>query len=82
MKGALFEISGGADQWATFDQTTWINGSLNCGHTSMKLKPYLWRQGETYPKDENELHSLFANKEVDFSITQAIVGAGALIEQD
>ena len=27
------------------------------------------------------MHSLFANKEVDFSITQAIVGAGALIEQ-
>jgi putative spermidine/putrescine transport system substrate-binding protein len=44
-----------------------------------ELKPYLWRKGETYPKDENELHSLFANGEVDFSITQAIAGAGPLI---
>jgi putative spermidine/putrescine transport system substrate-binding protein len=41
----------------------------------------LWREGETYPKDEYELHGLFANNEVDFSITQAIVGAGALIDE-
>lgn len=81
VKGALFEISGGADQWGTFDQTTWDKWSPELWAYFNEIKPYLWRQGETYPKDENELHSLFANKEVDFSITQAIVGAGALIEQ-
>lgn len=81
VKGALFEISGGADQWSTFDQTTWDKWFPELWAYFNEIKPYLWRQGETYPKDENELHSLFANKEVDFSITQAIVGAGALIEQ-
>ena len=81
VKGALFEISGGADQWSTFDQATWDQWSPELWKYLNELKPYLWRNGETYPKDENELHSLFANQEVDFSITQAAVGAGALIEQ-
>ena len=81
VKGALFEISGGADPWGTFDQALWDQWSPKLWEYLNSIKPYLWRNGETYPKDENELHSLFANKEVDFSITQAIVGAGALIQQ-
>jgi putative spermidine/putrescine transport system substrate-binding protein len=81
VKGALYEISGGADAWGTFDQAVWDEWSPELWEYFNEIKPYLWREGETYPKDENELHSLFANKEVDFSITQAIVGAGALIEQ-
>ncbi|GAB4532860.1 MAG: ABC transporter substrate-binding protein [Anaerolineales bacterium] len=81
VKGALFELSGDAAQWGTFDQALWDKWSPTLWAYLNELKPCLWRQGETYPKDENELHSLFANGEVDFSITQAIVGAGALIEQ-
>ncbi len=42
-------------------------------------EPYLWRQGETYPATVNELHQLFANGEVDFTITQAPAGAGPAI---
>jgi putative spermidine/putrescine transport system substrate-binding protein len=80
-KGALYEISGGADQWGTFDEPIWDEWSPELWGYFNEIKPYLWREGDTYPKDENELHSLFANSEVDFSITQAIVGAGALIEQ-
>jgi putative spermidine/putrescine transport system substrate-binding protein len=43
------------------------------------LKPCLWRNGETYPKDEPELVTLFANNEVDLSMTQDITGAGRWI---
>jgi putative spermidine/putrescine transport system substrate-binding protein len=81
VKGALYELSGNVEQWGTFDQAVWDEYSPLVWDYFNEIKPYLWREGETYPKDENELHSLFANKEVDFSITQAIVGAGALIEQ-
>ncbi|MBW6474182.1 MAG: ABC transporter substrate-binding protein [Anaerolineaceae bacterium] len=80
-KGALYEFSGNVEQWGNFDQAIWDEYSPLLWDYFNDIKPYLWRQGETYPKDENELHSLFANQEVDFSITQAIVGAGALIEQ-
>lgn len=78
-KGALFELSGDAKQWLTFDQQRWDEWSPKLWDYFNELKPYLWRNGETYPKDENELHGLFANGEVDFSITQAIAGAGPLI---
>lgn len=81
VKGALFELSGGAEPWLTFDQALWDEWSPPLWSYFNDIKPCLWREGETYPKDENELHSLFANREVDFSITQAIAGAGPLIEQ-
>lgn len=81
VKGALFELSGDAAQWGVYDEALWQQWSPALWDYFNEMKPCLWRAGETYPKDENELHSLFANGEVDFSITQAIVGAGALIEQ-
>lgn len=79
VKGALFELSGDAGQWLGFEQSRWDEWSPKLWAYLNELKPYLWREGATYPKDENELHSLFANGEVDFSITQAIAGAGPLI---
>ncbi|HYF62158.1 MAG TPA: ABC transporter substrate-binding protein [Herpetosiphonaceae bacterium] len=82
VKQALYEISGGADQWAgPFNQALWDEWSPRLWAYFNELKPCLWREGATYPKDENELHSLFANSEVDFSITQAIAGAGPLIQE-
>lgn len=81
VKGALFELSGDAKQWLAYDEVTWNQWSPELWAYLNELKPYLWRQGATYPQDENELHSLFANGEVDFSITQAIAGAGPLIAE-
>jgi putative spermidine/putrescine transport system substrate-binding protein len=81
VKGALFELSGDAEQWLEFDQALWDKWSPELWTYFNELKPYLWREGATYPKDENELHGLFANGEVDFSITQAIAGAGPLITE-
>ena len=80
VKGALFEISGDAAQWGTVDEALWDEWSPKLWDYFNSFKSCLWREGETYPKDVNELHSLFANNEVDFSITQAIVGAGAAIQ--
>lgn len=81
VKGALFELSGGADQWLAYEPDVWSEHAPKLWAYLNELEPFLWREGETYPKDENELHSLFANGEVDFSITQAIAGAGPLIAE-
>lgn len=81
VKAALFELSGGAKQWSSVDEKLWQRWSPKLWTYLNELKPCLWREGVTYPKDENELHSLFANREVDFSITQAIAGAQPLIDQ-
>ncbi|MBT3189053.1 MAG: ABC transporter substrate-binding protein [Anaerolineae bacterium] len=81
VKGALFELSRDAAQWGTLDEALWEKWSPEVWSYFNEFKTCLWREGETYPKDEYELHGLFANNEVDFSITQAIVGAGALIDE-
>jgi putative spermidine/putrescine transport system substrate-binding protein len=78
-KGALYEISGDAKQWLSFDQALWDQHSPALWDYFNELKPCLWREGETYPKDESELVNLFANNEVDFSLTQDITGAGRWI---
>lgn len=78
-KGALYEISGDAQQWLSFDQALWDQHSPALWDYFNELKPCLWREGETYPKDESELVNLFANNEVDLSMTQDITGAGRWI---
>ncbi len=79
VKGILYEISGDPGLWREFDQATWDRWSPELWAFLNDIEPCLWRQGETYPKDENELHSLFSNQEVDFSMTQIIAGTGPLI---
>lgn len=78
-KGALYEISGGAEQWQKFDQALWDQHSPALWAYFNELEPCLWRNGETYPKDESELVNLFANNEVDLSMTNDIAGAGRWI---
>jgi len=78
-KGALYEVSGDAQQWLNFDQALWDQHSPALWAYFNELKPCLWREGETYPKDESELVNLFANSEVDFSMTNDITGAGRWI---
>ncbi len=34
-----------------------------------EIKPYLWREGKTYPESSERNHELFASGEVDFSIS-------------
>jgi putative spermidine/putrescine transport system substrate-binding protein len=79
VKGALYEISGGAMQWLTFNQALWDTHSPALWNYFNEIEPCLWREGETYPKDESELVNLFANNEVDFSMTNDITGAGRWI---
>lgn len=78
-KGALYEISGGAEQWQRFDQALWDQHSPALWAYFNEIEPCLWRNGETYPKDESELVNLFANNEVDLSMTNDITGAGRWI---
>jgi putative spermidine/putrescine transport system substrate-binding protein len=78
-KGALYELSGDAQQWLAFDQALWDEQSPALWAYFNELKPCLWREGETYPKDESELVNLFANNEVDLSMTNDITGAGRWI---
>lgn len=80
VKGALYELSGGPARWATFDRATWDRYAPRLWSYLNRIEPCLWRGGATYPRDENQLHSLFANREVDLSLTQAVAGPATLVE--
>lgn len=80
VKGALYELTGGAARWATFDRARWDRESPKLWAYLRELAPCLWREGTTHPRDENALHALFANREVDLSLTQAVAGPATLVE--
>ncbi|HHV63699.1 MAG TPA: ABC transporter substrate-binding protein [Peptococcaceae bacterium] len=46
-----------------------------------ELKPYLWRQGETYPSAIASLHQLFMDGEVDLTMSYNPASFSGMIEQ-
>jgi len=80
VKQALYHVSGGFEPWVgDWDQALYDKHAPALWDLLNGWEPYLWREGETYPATVNELHQLFANDEIDFSITQAPAGAGPAI---
>lgn len=80
VKQIFFDLSGGHDQWLrTFDQALYDQWAPQVWDLLNAWKPDLWRQGATYPANENELRDLFANNEVDFAFTQDFSGASVYI---
>jgi len=81
VKQALFEVSGGQEQWVgDFDQELYDEHAPALWEMLNGWEANLWRGGETYPANVSELHELFANGEIDFTLTQAVAGAGPAIE--
>lgn len=81
VKQLFFELSGGHEQWVgEFNQELYDATAPLVWELLNSWEPYLWREGETYPASEAELHDLFANSEVDFDFTQSPAGAGPWID--
>jgi len=80
IKGALYELSGGFEQWlGEFDEELYNEYAPQLWELLNEWEPNLWSEGETYPETETDLHALFYNEEIDFSLTQAAAGAGPAI---
>ncbi len=70
VRQALYAVSGGAQQVpTTFDRSDFTKLSPALWKTLADLKPSLWRQGRTYPRDEAALNRLYADGEVDMTMT-------------
>ena len=52
-----------------FDSTKYIAGRDRLFAFLDSLKPFLWRKGTQYPADVAAMHRLFANGEIDFSLS-------------
>lgn len=81
IKQALYELSGEVDPWlGEWNQDLFDETAPELWSLLNEWEPNLWRSGETFPSNENELHELFANGEVDFTMVQAAAGASPIIE--
>ena len=78
VKQAFYELTGGSERWlGGFDAAGYADSSPALWAYLQEMKPYLWREGATYPPSIAELNRLFANDEIDFTFTQLPAGIEA-----
>lgn len=70
VREVLYSVSGGYENVPlAFSQEAFDELTPALYAELADLEPSLWRGGETYPQDSNELNQLFADGEVDFTMT-------------
>lgn len=70
LKVALYALNGGvAGFQGGFDEERWTTSSERLFTWLETLTPHFWRGGEAYPLGVADVHRLFANGEVDFSMS-------------
>jgi putative spermidine/putrescine transport system substrate-binding protein len=70
LKSLLYDIAGGPKSLdGPFDETLYEKSSATLWDWLRELQPHLWRQGETFPESVSQLHQLFTNGEVDFTMS-------------
>lgn len=71
IRHVLFHQPGvGAQRFAgPFDEQVYATGSAGALAWLRRVRPSLWRRGETYPATPADLNRLFANGEVDFTMS-------------
>ncbi|GAB3536311.1 ABC transporter substrate-binding protein [Arthrobacter tecti] len=85
LREVLISEAGGPDEVPlAYSEDAFDKHAPKALKTLEALEPALWRQGATYPRDEQALNELFANGEVDFGMTYGpatltnLVDSGAL----
>ncbi len=70
LKSVLYAENGGARSFeGGFSEARYEHGSRRLWAWLDGVRPYFWRRGETYPAGVADLHRLFANGEVDFTMS-------------
>lgn len=66
----LYSLNGGGDAFqGGFDESRYREGSERVWRWLEGHRASFWREGRAYPQEVAELHRLFANGEVDFSMS-------------
>jgi putative spermidine/putrescine transport system substrate-binding protein len=82
VRQALYSVSGGYQAVPTaYDKSAYDRLTPALWQTLTDLKPALWRQGATYPKDSVALDKLFADGQIDFTLTYGPATLTALVQQ-
>jgi putative spermidine/putrescine transport system substrate-binding protein len=70
LKCLLIDVAGGEKELAgPFDEAKYAKYSGQLWDYLNGIKPYFWKRGETFPTELSQLHQMFANGEVDFTMS-------------
>ncbi len=70
MKALLVDISGSKDELSgKFDEAKYQKYSSKLWEYINQLKPYLWRKGAVFPEGVPQMHQLYANGELWFTMS-------------
>ncbi|MGE0103405.1 MAG: ABC transporter substrate-binding protein [Blastocatellales bacterium] len=66
----LLHFGGGAEKFSEgFDEELYQRAMAKTVEFLNRIKPFLWRRGETYPATPREADRLFVNNEIDFTMS-------------
>ena len=70
LKIVMYALNGGVAHFqGGFDSTRYVGAGDRMFAWLDSLRPYFWRRGETFPPDVAAMHRLFANREIDFTMS-------------
>lgn len=70
LKSVMYALSGGAGAFQNgFDERRYRRGSERLWSWLDSVRPFFWRGGTTYPAGVADLHRLFANGEIAFTMS-------------
>ncbi|MDO5740201.1 MAG: ABC transporter substrate-binding protein [Ornithinimicrobium sp.] len=81
IRQALYGLAGGVDEVpTTYDEDTLNTLAPTLWERLDEVSPTLWRKGRTYPRDSVALDTLFADGQVDFTMTYGPATLTELVE--
>lgn len=69
LKSWLIGFAEGGDLNGPFDEDRYQAASAELWAFVNEIKPFFWRQGRSFPANVAQLHQMFANGEVDFTMS-------------
>jgi putative spermidine/putrescine transport system substrate-binding protein len=81
IRHVLLHFGDGTATFEKFDEPHYARASAKALSYLKEIRPFLWRRGETYPATTRELDRLFANGEVDYSMSYAPAFASVRIDR-
>lgn len=70
LKSMLIALAGGGDALSgPFDQVKYDQYAPQLWEYLQDIKPFLWKKGETFPSSLSQMHQMFANGEIDLTMS-------------
>lgn len=83
IKGGIYELAGGYEAYTEDGMTKedFLAKAQPMFDWLKEIKPYLWREGSTFPQSNNDNYTLFNNGEVDFAMSLNGMGITSSINE-